>query len=152
MPASAAVDECAARLDSRFGVVPLALQSWVRLVGDVWLVGTDPEWPESASADPLIVEIEGSHYPTSDLRSYFSSAYTHLQKVLPSERRNDFVLPISPDRLHKENVSGGEPYGVIVPDASAEGYFAAERTVPFVSYLIWVFSHGGFPEHTGTRV
>lgn len=55
-PASARADDHAAWLESFFGPVPLTLQSWVRLVGDVWLVGTHPEWPESASADPLVIE------------------------------------------------------------------------------------------------
>lgn len=58
------------------------------------------------------------------------------------------MLPLAPDRLHKENVSGGPPYGVILPDASADGLFAAETTMPFVSYLNWVFRNGGFPAPT----
>jgi len=50
-------------LAGRFGPVPMTLLSWVRLVGDVWLVGTHPQWAESASADPLVIEAEGSRYP-----------------------------------------------------------------------------------------
>jgi hypothetical protein len=42
-------------------------------------------------------------------------------------------------------VSGGPPYGIIVPDACADGLFAGETTMPFVAYLNWVFRHGGFP-------
>src|SRR6185369_6322378 len=60
-------------------------------------------------------------------------------------------LPLAPDRLHKENVSGGPPYGLILPDGSAERLFAAETTMPFVSHLNWVFSHGGFPGRTARR-
>jgi hypothetical protein len=59
-----------------------------------------------------------------------------------------FVLPLAPDRLHKDNVSGGPPYGLILPDRSADGLFAAETPMPFVSYLNQVFSHGGFPGRT----
>jgi hypothetical protein len=55
------------------------------------------------------------------------------------------VLPLAPDMLHKENLSGGPPYGVILPDGSADGLFAGETTTPFVSYLNWVFRNGGFP-------
>ena len=36
------------------------------------------------------------------------------------------------------------PYGVIVPDGCADATFVGETTMPFVSYLNWVFSHGGF--------
>jgi hypothetical protein len=61
------------------------------------------------------------------------------------ERAGLFVLPLSPDRVHKENVSGGAPYGFILPDGCADGLFAGETTMPFVSYLNHVFSHGGFP-------
>jgi len=42
-----------------------------------------------------------------------------------------------PDRFHKYGRSGGS-YGVIVPDAGAEGIFVAETAMPFVSYLNWV--------------
>jgi hypothetical protein len=42
--------------------------SWVRLVGDVWLVRTHPQWAASASADPLMIEAEGSRYPGEPIR------------------------------------------------------------------------------------
>jgi hypothetical protein len=57
------------------------------------------------------------------------------------------VLPVAPDRLHKDNVSGGPPYRLVVPDGCADGLFVAEATMPFVSYLNWVFRSGGFPGH-----
>jgi hypothetical protein len=60
-----------------------------------------------------------------------------------------FVLPLAPDRLHKENVSGGAPYGIVLPDACADGLFVADTTMPFVSYLNWVFRNGGFPWPAG---
>ena len=56
-----------------------------------------------------------------------------------------FCLPLSPDRLHKANVSGGGPYGVVVPDGCVDGLWVGETTMPFVAYLNHVFSHGGFP-------
>ena len=56
-----------------------------------------------------------------------------------------FVLPVAPDRFHKDNVSGGPPCGVIVPDGCADGLFVGETTMPFVSYLNWVFANGAFP-------
>lgn len=64
------------------------------------------------------------------------------------EQAGLFVLPLSPDRVHKENVSGGAPYGLILPDGCADGLFASEIMMPFVSYLNHVFSHGGFPGQT----
>lgn len=47
------------------------LLSWVRLVGDVWLVGTHPQWATSASADPLVIELEGPCYANASIRNYF---------------------------------------------------------------------------------
>jgi hypothetical protein len=61
------------------------------------------------------------------------------------------VQPLAPDRLHKENTSGGAPYGIILPDGCVDGLFAGETTTPFVSYLNRVFEHGGFPWWTGSE-
>ncbi|HEU5391725.1 MAG TPA: hypothetical protein VFV73_38085 [Streptosporangiaceae bacterium] len=55
------------------------------------------------------------------------------------------MLPLAPDKLHKQNASGGPPYGVILPDGCADGLFVGETTMPFVSYLNSVFRQGGFP-------
>src|ERR1700722_3452664 len=59
-----------------------------------------------------------------------------------------FVLPVSPDRIHKDNVSGGPPYGLILPDGRVDGLFVGETTMPFVSYLNCVFRNGVFPSPT----
>jgi len=62
------------------------------------------------------------------------------------QRPDPFVLPLAPDRLHKDNLSGGgPPYGIVLPDGCADGLFAGETTMPFVSYLNGVFRNGGFP-------
>lgn len=139
-------------LRQRFGTVSMALLSWVRIVGDVWLVGTHPEWERSAAADPLVIEIEGTRYPDApSIRDYIDDEWTDWQ-----ERQADdpdgggvFVLPVAPDRLHKDNTSGGGPYGFVLPDGCADGLFSWETTMPFVSYLNWVFSEGGFPWPSG---
>jgi hypothetical protein len=130
----------------------MTLLSWVRVVGDVWLVGTHPEWEESAAADPLVIELEGTRYPAEpSIRDYFSDEWTDW-----NERHTDdpaeagvFVLPVGPDRWHKANTSGGGPYGFVLPDGCVDGLFSWETTIPFVSYLNWVFSEGGFPWPSG---
>lgn len=140
-------------LDERFGDVPLTLRSWTRLVGDVWLVGSHPQWLSSASGDPLVIEVEGSRYPDyPSIRGYFDDEWEGWREE--SEERADvglFVLPLAPDRLHKENVSGGSPYGMVLPDGCVDGLFEAETTTPFVAYLNRVFHHGGFPRWTGSQ-
>lgn len=132
-------------MEERFGPVPMTLSSWVRIVGDVWLVGTHPEWESSASADPLVIEAEGSRYETeASIRDYFEDEW---------EQRggSEFVLPLAPDRLHKDNISGGGPYGIMLPDARVDGLFEREwenGKVPFIAYLNLVFAEGGFPHPT----
>jgi hypothetical protein len=143
-PTAQAADH-AAWLQERFGV-PMTLLSWVRLVGDVWLVGTHPHWPMSASADPLVIQTEGSHYPGHSMQNYFDDEWTSWQESRDEHPDTEpFVLPLAPDRLHKENVSGGGPYGMILPDGCADGLFVGETTMPFVDYLNWVFRGAGFP-------
>lgn len=144
-PASVRASQFAAWLEERFGPVPLVLSSWIRLVGDVWLVGTHPEWGESSAADPLVIELEGTRYSGESISSYFISEH----EAWAEEARDDpavgsFVLPVAPDRLHKANVSGGAPYGFRVPDGGADGVFAAENDMSFVSYLNLIFRNGGF--------
>lgn len=151
VPATAGAVEHANWLLERFGAVPMTFLSWVRLVGDVWLVGTHPHWPASASADPLVVEAEGSRYPDSSIRTYFEDELAHWREWSSQDAAaGPFVLPLAPDRLHKENVSGGPPYGIVLPDGCVDGLFVGETTMPFVSYLNWVFRHGGFPWPTAT--
>lgn len=50
-------------LESHFDGIPMTLRSWLTIVGDVWLVGTHPKWPDAAAADPLVIEAEASRYP-----------------------------------------------------------------------------------------
>jgi hypothetical protein len=151
--ATATAAEYADWLEERFGDVPMTILSWTRLVGDVWLMGTHPQWPTSASADPLVIELEGSRYPDQpSIREYFDDEWTGWREY--SEEDSDaglFVLPLAPDRLHKENSSRGAPYGIILPDACVDGLFAGGTITPFVSYLNRVFEHGGFPWWTGSE-
>lgn len=140
-------------LEQHFGPLPLTLLSWIRLVGDVWLVGTHPEWPTSAEADPLVIQAEGSHYPESSVQDFFTSEWEQWRDDSDNLNRGPFVLDLAPDRLHKANVSGGAAYGIVLPDACADGLFRAEAGMPFVEYLNWVFRRAGFPHATdgGTK-
>jgi hypothetical protein len=147
-------DEHANWLQERFEAVPMALLSWTRVVGDVWLVGTHPQWPDSASGDPLVIEVEGARYPGDwSIRDSLEDEWNdwRLQSAADPDAAGPFVLALAPDQLHKENTSGGSPYGIIVPDGSVEGLFVGKTTTPFVSYLNWAFCHGGFPETTGSE-
>lgn len=137
-PPGAGVVSVESFLGERFGAVPLTVLLWLRTVGDVWLVGTHPDWPGSAAADPLVLELEGSRYPGHSIVTYFEDELDEWDHVEP------FVLPLSPDRLHKANISGGAPFGILLPDGCADGLFVGERTTTFVDYLNQVFHGGGF--------
>lgn len=128
-------------LEQAFGPVPMVLSSWIRIVGDVWLVGTHPVWETSAAADPLVIEVAGTRYPGDDIRRYLIDEFEQWRE----DPDGPFLLPVAPDHLHKDNVSGGPPYGIVLPDACADAQIRTAADVPFVSYLRWVFDHGGFP-------
>jgi hypothetical protein len=147
VPSTESAADQARWLADRFGPVPLALDSWVRLVGDVWLVGTHPGWDGFSSADPLVLEVEGSRYPGSSIRDTLEDDYEGWREwsEAAADDAGPFVLPVAPDRLHKANVSGGDPYGFVLPDAGVDGTFVGETSMPFVDYLNDVFRHGGFP-------
>lgn len=136
-------------LERRFGPAPLTLLSWVRLVGDVWLVGTHPEWPKSTEADPLVIQVEGSHFPGVSMQDHFNDEWEAWREDAEDPERGRFKLDLAPNHHHKANVSGGAPYGMLLPDACADGVFRAETGMPFVEYLNGVFRRGGFPRATG---
>ena len=58
-----------------------------------------------------------------------------------------FLCPIAPDVLHKDNVSGGAPYGIALPDPGADATLHNEwHHVKFVPYLrIAILEWAGFP-------
>lgn len=58
-----------------------------------------------------------------------------------------FYLELSPDALHKANVSGGDAYNIALPvnDPSNDPLFDWEDKTPFVEYLRLCFTHAGFP-------
>jgi hypothetical protein len=133
-------------LNRTVGPVPLVVSSWVRIVGDVWLVGTHPDWEASTAADPLVVEIAGLRYPGHDVRPYVLDEFEQWRE---DPQGRPFQLPVAPDHLHKNNVSGGPPYGLVLPDGCADAHVVVDGAVPFVSYLQHVFDTGGFPRWSG---
>jgi hypothetical protein len=151
LPPGDRVDEVLGWLERHFDVIPMTLVSWMRHVGDVWLVGTHPEWPDSAAADPLVVDLEGSRHLDVRMVDVFADDLEAHEDRRAAGYADPFELAVAPDRLHKDNTSGGPPYGIVLPDPGADGTFVAESTtMPFVSYLNWVFAGGGFPVQTGT--
>ncbi len=92
--------------------IPIALEAWCLEVGSINLMGSHPDWGQSGYAfenrsgeyplitDPFVCELSAS---------YIDYLYDEWLST-DSEDRDPFRLDISPDHLHKANISGGPPY------------------------------------------
>jgi len=127
------------------GVLPLSLRYWYQLVGPVNWMG----WHEALNpkkgphcGDPLVMD------PYRESAEDAARLFGDPEGGLPLE----FDLWLAPDALHKNNVSGGSPYAMRVPDASADANLLYEWSADtLVSYLRRSFEWGGFPEWKGRR-
>lgn len=123
------------------GIIPLSLSVFWEVVGAVSLMGRAPDgWP--SFTDPLVVE--PPDFCISDYREW--RAYVDEDKE--NENENElFTAAIAPDIFHKDNVSGGGPYGFSLPNASIDGVLVNEgHDLTFVSYLRFaILEWGGFP-------
>ncbi len=127
-----------AELEQRIGMLPISLVAFWEEVGAIDLVGMHPSWPDGL--DPLVVhEPEGA---ISDLDNWDS-----LLEDGDVDESEQFTAGLAPDDLHKDNTSGGDPYSVALPDASADFELLYERHgMLFVPYLrMAILSSGGFP-------
>jgi hypothetical protein len=124
-----------ARLEDQVGPVPLSLLAFWREVGAVDLVGMHPDWP--SLLDPLVVYAPEA--ALVDLESWDDDEED------PSSEA--FEAGLAPDNLHKDNISGGEPYSVRLPDPSADFLLRYEQHgLYFVPYLrLAILRWGGLP-------
>jgi hypothetical protein len=129
-PPSEDVAAACAELVEQAGTLPLSLAAFWQEVGSVDLVGMHPAWPDGL--DPLVVD------PPEGALSFLCDE---------EEEDEGMFAGLAPDDLHKDNTSGGDPYGVRLPNASADFPFLYERhNLHFVPYLrLAVLRWGGFP-------
>jgi len=124
-------------LEKETGTLPISLRAFYEIVGSVdWngqLEGLLPSTRPQV-ADPLVViPIEAA----IETARYFA------------DTEEKWVL-IAADGLMKANTSGGDPYQMEVPNASADGVLRFEcHDLNFVEYLRLVFRFGGFPGYEG---
>lgn len=121
-----------AELEGEAGPLPLTLEAFWQEVGAVDLVGMHPAWPDGL--DPLVVDPP-------------EGALSFLFDEEDGEDGSGQFAGLAPDDLHKDNVSGGDPYGVRLPSPAADFTFLYERhNLPFVPYLrLAILRWGGFP-------
>jgi hypothetical protein len=124
-------------LEGLIGTIPLSLRVFWEIVGSVDFIGYHPEWPEYS--DPLVVfPIEGTEAEYEDWKE---ACEEYGRKEV-----GDFGIPIAPDVYHKDNVSGGPPYSIKVPNSAIDAKLEDERNeTTFVDYLRVCFRCGGFP-------
>ena len=121
------------------GPMPLSLRTWYEEVGAVCFMGTHPALnPEGldVTPDPLVMA------PLKVVVDWLGEQ---------EEMDGGYLFHVSPDELHKANISGGDPYSMRLPDKSADAillYTANETT--FVQYLRRSFAWGGFPGWEGS--
>ena len=118
------------------GLLPLSLRAWYEEVGRVNLVGTHDDW-KLEFTDALVVDAPIS-FVLSEHDQWADDQGT-------SWGRSQFTIDLSPDYLHKANVSGGAPYALAVPNPAGDGLLLWERhQTTFVNYLRLAFRNGGF--------
>jgi hypothetical protein len=142
-------DKLLARLDKSirpFGFVPISLKMFYKIVGACnfgWDYETNEDfiWQcadpiQITSLDDLVSEVTDEDN-LDDLKEYY--------KV------DGFVsLQLSPDYLHKDNISGGQPYSLqLTPTPSIDGQFLyEEHNTTFINYLRICFDNCGFSRIT----
>lgn len=127
---SDAMRDSTSELEAEAGPLPLSLVAFWQEVGSVDLVGMHPKWPDGL--DPLVI----------------ASSEGALALLYEDEDDDESrFVGLAPDDLHKDNVSGGDAYGVVLPNPSVDFVFLNERhDLPFVSYLrMAILQWGGFP-------
>ena len=120
-------------LDKSVGPLPISLVSFWEQVGSVDFVGMRSGWP--AALDPLVVN--GPEAAASEVD----------EMDLVIETHGHFEASLAPDCFIKDNISGGSPYAVKLPDPKADFLFRNERhNLLFVPYLrLAILRWGGFP-------
>ncbi len=139
LPSDRTRSDCA-ELEAQVGPLPLSLTAFWQEVGSVDLVGMRRSWP--TGLDPLVV------YPPEAALSELDSGEADL------DGSRLFEATLAPDDLHKDNISGGSPYTIALPDPSADSLFLNERHgLLFVPYLrLAILRWGGLPGLDGQQV
>ena len=131
------------------GLLPPSLEAFWRIVGGVCWV-----WDYDQDEAPSINGLDLSRIDTDAFWIVSCATVERLCFEEWEDQRDEihpdlvgpFQLELSPDRLHKMNVSGGPSHGIELPFRGADPPFQQEdRSLPFVDYLRDCFAWAGFP-------
>ncbi|MEM7336784.1 MAG: hypothetical protein AAF490_32225 [Chloroflexota bacterium] len=146
------IDELITFLENLYGPIPLIIVAWMRFVGDVNLVGNHPLWPEKDMfTDALVVEFEFGAWPLSkaEIQTQYEfelEQWHDLAEGFGAENAPKFKWHFSPDVYLKVAVSGGQAYGIFLPDDSVDASIEIHgNQMYFIDYLRHCFTWGGFP-------
>jgi hypothetical protein len=133
----ATVEVSIKRIEDEVGVVPYALAAFWRRIGSVDLCGSHPDWFGCVYPDPLV--IAPASQAAAELDEFLADREERMRYDFP------YVIPISADDYHKEDVSGGMWYNVDCPATSDDPLINDERHhVTFLDYLELALTWGGF--------
>ena len=132
-PPSETMQADRAELEMEAGLLPLSLVAFWQEVGAIDLVGMHPDWPDGL--DPLVVDP-----PEGALALLYEEDDEETGEA-------SWFAGLAPDDLHKDNVSGGDPYGLHLPEPAADFLLLYEpHHLYFVPYLrLAILEWGGFP-------
>lgn len=144
-PADSHIEQSIGSMEARLnGPIPVSLAAWWRIVGAVDLTRKPAAGPFIEYPDPLVV------LPP---RAVLDELEEWQGDDIAQEMVPEFLAPIAPDLFHKEDVSGGAPYGIHLPDATADGVIRnlGDEPMHFVAYLRHAFKWAGLPGYAETH-
>lgn len=124
-------------IETKAGAFPLTLKVFWKTIGGICLIGHLNDWPEYS--DQLVVGSIDDNL--EELESWIE------MKAEDDEfKDHPFMLYISPDDYHKDNVSGGQWYNIELPCYTVDAIVNDSSTeTTFINYLRTAFDSKGFP-------
>ncbi len=128
-----------------FGFVPLSMKFFYKIVGGVnfvWDYETNEDFMWEM-ADPIQITSLDAVLETV-MEEWW---HEEIQQYIDDEDNEDAFIELAADDLHKDNMSGGQPYAIqITKKHSIDSSFVNERNnTTFINYLRICFEYCGFP-------
>jgi hypothetical protein len=139
VPPPAGIIERINTVENIVGAIPLSLRAFWETVGSVNLIAR-PMGKETDDLAPLVVD---SIDPVLD--EYEEWLEFCCEDGDEETAADAFAISLAPDSLHKDNVSGGEPYSIAIPNPAIDAVVLKERHhTTLVEYLRICMAQGGF--------